>query len=66
MLGYWIPVQACRVRSLWQIRDRLIRDVMWWTSVLKMVIPCLQEKPLNVETNQNRTANQLRWAGREF
>ena len=23
---------------------------MWWTSVLKMVIPCLQEKPLNVET----------------
>ena len=23
---------------------------MTWTSVLKMVIPCLQEKPLNVET----------------
>ena len=25
------------------------RDVMWWASALKIVVPCSQEKPLNVE-----------------
>ena len=25
---------------------------MWWTSVLKMVILCSQEKPLNVEASR--------------
>ena len=48
--GHRIPVQACREFFLANPEEQS-RDVMWWASALKVVIPCLQEKPLNVEAS---------------
>ena len=49
--SYWILVQACR-KLLLANPERQFRDVTWWASARKSVIPCLQEKLLNVEVNK--------------
>ena len=39
-------------RLFWKIRRGIGPGVMWRASARKIVIPCLQEKPLNVETDR--------------